>query len=158
MLYHQHHHGDHAGHPHRRQLRGEGRAGPRHGGVASGIQERGARMLKDASRLAQVIDHTLVRPDATQDDLAAACADAKRYGFACVVVNSSCVAYARELLSGTLVKVCSVVGFPHGAHTTTVKIVEAMEAMKNGASELDIVVNIGMVKSDRPDVVEIDLK
>lgn len=115
-------------------------------------------MFEDPGRLAQVIDHTLVRPDATLDDLAAACEDAKKYGFACVVVNSCNVARARELLSGTLVKVCSVVGFPHGANTTTVKIVEAMEAMKNGASELDIVINLGMVKSSRFDVVEIDLK
>jgi deoxyribose-phosphate aldolase len=115
-------------------------------------------MFKDASHLAQIIDHTLVRPDATLDDLAAACEDAKKYGFACVVVNSGHVVRARELLSGTLVKVCSVVGFPHGASTTTVKIVEAMEAMKNGASELDFVVNIGMVKSGRYDAVEIDVK
>jgi deoxyribose-phosphate aldolase len=115
-------------------------------------------MFKDASQLAQVIDHTLVRPDATFEDLAVACADAKKYGFACVVVNSCYVARAREHLSGTLVKVCSVVGFPHGANTTTVKIVEAMEAMKNGASELDIVINIGMVKSGRFDAVEIDIK
>jgi deoxyribose-phosphate aldolase len=115
-------------------------------------------MFKDASQLAQILDRTLVRPDATLDDLAAACADAKKYGFACVVVNSSYVAPARELLSGTLVKVCSVVGFPHGANTTTVKIVEAMEAMKNGASELDIVINLGMMKSGRFDAVEIDIK
>jgi len=115
-------------------------------------------MFKDAGDLAQLIDHTLVRPDATLSDLTKACEDAKKYGFACVVVNSSFVTRARELLSGTLVKVCSVVGFPHGASTTTVKIVEAMEAMKNGASELDIVINLGMVRSARFDVVEIDLK
>lgn len=115
-------------------------------------------MFKDASQLAQVIDHTLVRPDATFEDVAVACADAKKYGFACVVVNSCYVARAQEHLSGTLVKVCCVVGFPHGANTTTVKIVEAMEAMKNGASELDIVINVGMVKSGRFDVVEIDIK
>lgn len=115
-------------------------------------------MFKDAGQLAQVIDHTLVRPDATLDDLAAACKAAGKYGFACVVVNSCHVARARELLSGSLVKVCSVVGFPHGANTTTVKIVEAMEAMKNGASELDIVMNLGMVKSEQFDFVEIDLK
>jgi deoxyribose-phosphate aldolase len=115
-------------------------------------------MFTDAGQLAQFIDHTLVRPDATLDELAAACEDARKYGFACVVVNSCHVARAREFLSNTLVKVCSVVGFPHGANTTTVKIVEAMEAMKNGASELDIVINIGMVKSGRFDVVEIDLK
>jgi len=115
-------------------------------------------MFQNASHLAQVIDHTLVRPDATLDELTAACQDARKYGFACVVVNSGHVVRARELLSGTLVKVCSVVGFPHGANTTTVKIVEAMEAMKNGASELDFVANIGMVKSGRYDAVEIDIK
>jgi len=115
-------------------------------------------MFKDAGQLAYVIDYTLVRPDATQSDLAQACADAKKYGFACVVVQSGNVARARDLLAGSLVKVCSVVGFPHGASTTTVKIVEAMEAMKNGAVELDIVVNLGMVKSGRFDAMEVDIK
>jgi deoxyribose-phosphate aldolase len=115
-------------------------------------------MFEDAARLAQLIDHTLVRPDATITDVATACEEAKKYGFHCVVVSGSHVAQARELLSKTLVKVCAVVGFPHGASTTTVKIVEAMEAMKNGASELDIVINIGMMKSGRYDFVEIDLK
>jgi deoxyribose-phosphate aldolase len=115
-------------------------------------------MFKDASQLAQVIDHTLVRPDATLDDLATACEEAKKYGFACVVVNGGHVARAHELLSGTPVKVCTVVGFPHGANTTTVKIVEAMEAMKNGAVEFDIVLNLGMVKSHKFDVAGHDLK
>ncbi len=115
-------------------------------------------MFEEPGRLAQLIDHTVVRPDATISDVAQACQDAKKYGFACVVVNSCYVQRARELLSGTLIKVCCVVGFPHGANTTTVKIVEAMEAMKNGASELDIVINIGMVKSGKYDFVEIDLK
>ena len=115
-------------------------------------------MFEDAGRLAQLIDHTLVRPDATIADVATACEEAKKYGFHCVVVSGSHVAQARELLSKTLIKVCAVVGFPHGASTTTVKIVEAMEAMKNGASELDIVINIGMMKSGRFDYVEIDLK
>jgi deoxyribose-phosphate aldolase len=115
-------------------------------------------LFNDATHLAQMIDHTLVRPDATLDELTEACNHAKQYGFACVVVNSSYVTRARELLSGTLIKVCAVVGFPHGGSTTTVKIVEAMEAMKNGASELDIVVNLGMLKSGRFDAVEIDIK
>ena len=115
-------------------------------------------MFEDASRLAQLIDHTIVRPDATIDEVSRACEDAKKYGFACVVVSSCHVQRARELLSGTLIKVCAVVGFPHGACTTTVKIVEAMEAMKNGASELDIVINLGMVKSGKYEFVEIDLK
>ena len=115
-------------------------------------------MFKNAGELAQVIDHTLVRPDATQEELARACEAAKRYGFACVVVQGSHVTRARELLSDTLVQVCSVVAFPHGASTTTVKILEAMEAMKNGAGELDVVVNLGMVKSGRYDAAEIDIK
>lgn len=115
-------------------------------------------MFEDAGRLAQLIDHTIVRPDATIDDVTRACEEAKKYGFACVVVQSCHVARARELLSGSLIKVCAVVGFPHGASTTTVKIVEAMEAMKNGASELDFVANIGMVKSGKYDFVEIDIK
>ncbi len=115
-------------------------------------------MFEDASRLAQLIDHSVLRPDATIDDVAEACGAAKKYGFACVVVNGCHVLRCRELLAGTLIKVCAVVGFPHGANSTTVKIVEAMEAMKNGASELDIVINIGMLKSGKPDFVEIDLK
>jgi len=115
-------------------------------------------MFEDAGRLAQIIDHTIIRPDATIDDVTSACEDAKKFGFACVVVNSCHVSRARQLLNGTLIKVCAVVGFPFGASTTTVKIVEAMEAMKNGASELDIVINIGMVKSVRLDFVEIDVK
>ncbi len=115
-------------------------------------------MFKDAGQLAYLIDHTLVRPDATLDDLEKACREAKQYGFACVVVNSSHVARARDLLSGSLVKVCCVVSFPHGSSTTTVKIVEAMEAVKNGAGELDIVINIGLVKSGRFDAAEVDIK
>lgn len=115
-------------------------------------------MFADATQLARIIDHTLVRPDATLNDLATACESAKKYGFACVAVNSSYVAQARNFLSNTLTKVCAVIGFPHGASTTTVKIFEALEAIKNGASELDIVANIGMIKSGRFDFVEIDAK
>jgi deoxyribose-phosphate aldolase len=115
-------------------------------------------MFENAGKLAQFIDHTLVRPDATFDEVTAACADAKKYGFSAVVVNSGYVARTRELLNGSLIKVCAVVGFPFGANTTTVKIVEAMEAVKNGASEIDFVVNLGMIKSGRYDAVEIDIK
>src|SRR5512137_603168 len=100
-------------------------------------------MFEDAGRLALLIDHTLVGPDATLDDLATACAEAKRHGFAALIVNGWHVARAKAALDGTGVKVGAVVGFPHGTCTTTVKIVEAMEAVKNGAEELDIVVNRG---------------
>ncbi len=115
-------------------------------------------MFKDVGQLAMLIDQTLVRPDATLDDLAAVCEASIKYGFSSVVVNSCYVTRARELLKDSLVKVCAVVGFPHGANTTTVKIVEAMEAMKNGASELDFVVNIGMVKSGRYDTTDIEIR
>jgi deoxyribose-phosphate aldolase len=115
-------------------------------------------MFEDAGRLAQVIDHTLVRPDATLDDLARACDEAKNYSFAALIVNGCHVVRAKTALADTPVKVGTVVGFPFGAGTTTVKIVEAMEAIKNGVDELDIVVNIGMVKSGRYDLVEIDIK
>jgi deoxyribose-phosphate aldolase len=115
-------------------------------------------MFEDAGQLAQLIDHTLVKPDATLDDLAAACDDARRYRFAALIVNGWHVARAKAALAGTGVKVGAVVGFPHGACTTTVKIVEAMEAMKNGAEELDIVMNLGMVKSGKQDLLEIDIK
>src|SRR5574342_700154 len=115
-------------------------------------------MFENAAQLAQLIDHTLVRPDATIADLTKVCDEAKQYGFSTVVVNGCYVARARDMLSGTLLKVCAVVGFPHGANTTTVKIVEAMEAMKNGASELDFVANIGLVKSGRYDAAEVDIK
>jgi len=115
-------------------------------------------MIDNAAQLAQLIDHSLLRPDATLDDLAAACEAAKTYRFAALVVNGWQVARAKTFLAGTGVRTCAVVGFPHGACTTTVKIVEAMEAMKNGAEELDIVVNLGMVKSNKPDLLEIDIK
>jgi deoxyribose-phosphate aldolase len=115
-------------------------------------------MFENAGRLAQIIDHTLVRPDATLDDLAKACKEARQYGFAALIVNGCHVAKAKAALAGTSVKVGAVVGFPHGMSTTTVKIVEAMEAMKNGADEVDIVMNVGLVKSGRMDLVEIDTK
>lgn len=115
-------------------------------------------MFEDASGLAKVIDHTLVKPDATLDDLVRACGEAKQYGFSAMIVSGCHVARAKAALAGTTVKVGAVVGFPQGACTTTVKIVEAMEAMKNGAEELDIMINLGLVKSGRLDLVEIDVK
>jgi len=115
-------------------------------------------MFEDASQLAQLIDHTLIRPDATLDDLTSACAQAKEYGFSTLIVNSYHVTRAMAALANSPVKVGTVVGFPHGASTTTVKIVEAMEAMKNGVAEVDIVLNIGLIKSGRYDLMEIDIK
>ncbi len=115
-------------------------------------------MFADATGLAQLIDHTLVRPDATFDDLAAACSDARKHRFAALIVNGCHASRAKAALAGSGVKLGVVVGFPHGACTTAVKIFEAMEAMKNGAVELDIVMNLGMVRSGRLDLAEIDIK
>jgi len=115
-------------------------------------------MFETADLLAQRIDHTLVRPDATFDDLEQACSDARKYRFAALIVSSSHVQHAAKALAGTMVKVGAVVGFPHGMSTTTVKIVEAMEALKNGAAELDIVMNLGLVRSGKLEQAEIDLK
>ncbi len=115
-------------------------------------------MFEDAAQLAGLIDYSLLGPSATLPDLAAACAAAKQHRFASLVVNGWHVALAKAALADSTVQVCAVVGFPHGACTTTVKIVEAMEAMKNGAEELDIVMNLGMMRSSRDDQAEIDLK
>jgi deoxyribose-phosphate aldolase len=115
-------------------------------------------MVADAGQLAQLIDFSVLHPGATTAELDAACEAARKYGFACVVVHSSYVNRARERLAGSLVKVCSTVGFPLGACTTTVKIFEAMEAMKNGAAELDIVLNICMVKNSNWAGAELDVK
>ncbi len=115
-------------------------------------------MFDDAAGLARLIDHTLVRPGATLDDLAAACRDARKHQFAALIVNGWHVARAKAALDGSGVKLGAVVGFPHGACTTAVKIFEAMEAVKNGAEELDIVMNLGMVRSGRLDLAEIDAK
>ncbi len=115
-------------------------------------------MFKDADGLARLIDYTLVRPDVTLDDLAAACREARKHRFATLVVNGWLVSRARTALNGSGVKLAAVVGFPHGSCTTAVKIFEAMEAVKNGAEELDIMMNLGMVRSGRLDLLEIDVK
>lgn len=115
-------------------------------------------MVKDVASLAGMIDSTLVRPDATLQDLAVACDEARTHGFAALILSSGLVKKAQELLAGAPVKIGAVIGFPHGACTTTVKIVEAMEAVKNGAQELDIVINVGLLRSGASDRVEIDVK
>jgi len=97
--------------------------------------------------IAKYIDHTLLRPEATSAQITQLCIEAKRYGFASVCVNPSYVALAANLLYGQPVKVCSVVGFPLGATSTVIKVAEASAALASGAQELDMVINIGMLKS-----------
>ena len=97
--------------------------------------------------LAKYIDHTLLKPQATQADIIKLCQEARVYNFCSVCVNPYWVAFCKQQLHGSDVKVCTVIGFPLGANTTASKVFEAQNALSNGADELDMVVNLGAVKS-----------
>ncbi len=109
-------------------------------------------------QLAKLIDHTLLKPDATKDDINRLCEEAKKYGFWSVCVNPAYVSLATEILAETDVKVCSVVGFPLGANAPEVKALEAERAVNDGASEIDMVINIGALKSRDYELVEEDIR
>lgn len=102
--------------------------------------------LKDIS-LARMIDHTMLKPEATPQEITTLCQEAKTYNFASVCINPSYVPLCSKLLFGTQVKVCTVIGFPLGATTTLAKRAEAEEALNNGAEEIDMVINIGKLKA-----------
>lgn len=101
----------------------------------------------DKKELAQLIDHTLLVATATRDDVQKLCQEAIEYGFKSVCVNSFWVKKASKFLAGSNVKVCTVVGFPLGAMSTEGKAYEAVQAVNDGATEIDMVLNIGAVKS-----------
>ncbi len=109
------------------------------------------------AELAAKIDHTLLKPDAAVDDIARLCTEAKHHGFCSVCVNPCYVSIAGRELGGSPVKVCTVVGFPLGACTSPAKALEAAECVRNGAGELDVVINIGFLKSRLLGQVESDL-
>ena len=105
--------------------------------------------------MAQLIDHTLLKPEANNADLRKLCDEARQYNFATVCVNSANVGRCRSFLAGSSVKICAVVGFPLGAMASGAKAFEAREAVRNGASEIDMVINIGALKAgDFPTVME----
>jgi deoxyribose-phosphate aldolase len=111
-------------------------------------------------KLAKMIDHTLLKPEANYEQVKQLCEEATEYGFASVCINSGNVALAVKLLKGSGIPVCSVVGFPLGAATTKTKVFETIEAIENGAKEIDMVINIGALKSKdyarvRSDIEEI---
>ena len=108
--------------------------------------------------LARHIDHTLLRPDATAADIDALCDEARTFGFAAVCVNPTWVRRCAQQLRGSSVKVASVVGFPFGASTTEVKAMEARRAIRDGAREIDMVINVGALKSGDSDVVKRDIE
>jgi deoxyribose-phosphate aldolase len=102
---------------------------------------------KDEINVAQLIDHTLLKPDASVNDIEKMCIEAKEYGFYAVCINPFFLRKAGEMISGTGVRLVSVIGFPLGMTLRRVKLYEAKEAVSSGADELDIVMNIGAVKS-----------
>jgi len=108
--------------------------------------------------LASKIDHTLLRPDATSEQIIKLCTEAREFEFASVCVNPYYVALAANQLKGCKVKVCTVVGFPLGASTSKAKAMEAAEAIENGAEEIDMVLNIGELKSRNLDTVRNDIE
>jgi len=108
--------------------------------------------------LARMIDHTLLGPTASAEGVVALCREAKTYGFASVCVNPCHTQLARELLKETDVKVCVVVGFPHGMNTSEVKAFEAQKAIATGADELDMVVNVAALKEGDYATVLEDIK
>ena len=106
-------------------------------------------MIKTLTKeqLAKTIDQTLLSPTATYRDINNLCINAKKYHFAAVCINPSFIVNARKILAGTDVKICSVVGYPLGANTIETKVFEARDNIRKGADELDMVINLGMLKS-----------
>lgn len=119
--------------------------------------EKGLDAPIPAPELAKYIDHTLLKPNATEAEIIKLCEEAKKYGFASVCVNPSYVSLASKLLKGSSVKVCTVVGFPLGATSTFTKVMETRDAIANGANEIDMVINVGALKSKNYDLVKSDI-
>lgn len=108
--------------------------------------------------IAGMIDHTLLKPDASKDGVMKLIEEAKKYEFASVCVNPTWVKLAAEQLADSKVEVCTVIGFPLGATTSAVKAFETKDAIANGATEVDMVINIGALKDKRDDEVLEDIK
>ncbi|MEW9106164.1 deoxyribose-phosphate aldolase [Paenibacillus sp.] len=104
------------------------------------------------------MDHTMLKADAVQADIAKLVEEAKQYQFASVCVNPTWVSYCAEQLAGTEVKVCTVIGFPLGASTSAVKALETQDAIANGATEVDMVINIGELKAGNDEFVQKDIE
>ena len=110
------------------------------------------------AEIAAYIDHTQLKAFATKAQIETLCREAAQYHFASVCVNPCHVAYAAELLRGTGVNVCTVIGFPLGANTSEVKAFETKDAIRNGAAECDMVINVGALKDGDIDLVERDIR
>ncbi len=106
---------------------------------------------------ARMIDHTLLKAEATKEQIEKLCAEAKQFNFSSVCVNPTWVKHSSELLQGSDVLVCTVIGFPLGANTPAVKAFEVKDAIANGANEVDMVINIGALKDKNYDLVQADI-
>jgi len=115
-------------------------------------------VIPDDLGLAKKIDHTLLKPEATQDQITQLCSEARKYGFASVCVNPTWIKLCADLLHGSDVKVCSVVGFPLGATPTNVKVYETEQVVRDGAQEVDMVINIGALKGGLNELVAKDIR
>lgn len=112
---------------------------------------------QDASALARLIDHTILKPDAAAEQVLACCEEATLHGFRSVCINPVRVKLVAATLAGSDVRTCSVIGFPLGAATSRIKAAEAAQAVADGADEIDMVIDIGALKEGRHDVVGADI-
>jgi deoxyribose-phosphate aldolase len=115
-------------------------------------------ILMATTNIAALIDHTLLKPEATRQQIESLCQEAKEYKFASVCVNPTWVSTAKELLQGSGVMVCTVIGFPLGATTSETKAFETKNAIEHGAEEVDMVINIGALKDHNDELVEKDIR
>lgn len=114
--------------------------------------------LDQRSVISSLIDHTLLKPEASRSDIERTCAEAREFSFASVCINPCWVSFAAEQLSGSRVKVCTVIGFPLGANETPTKVLEAELALSHLATELDMVINIGGLRSGDQQFVRDDIE
>ena len=128
--------------------------------IAAGADRVSAseRLTRIDSSLARLIDHTLLKPEATRSDIVKLCREARQYEFARVCVNPYWVPLVASELAGSPVKVCTVVGFPLGATSTEAKVAETAAALRSGAQEIDMVINVGALRSGDQEAVKLDIQ
>ena len=109
-------------------------------------------------KINKLIDHTLLKAFSTQEEIKVLCEEAKKYDFMSVCVNPTNIAFAKKELEGSDVLVCTVIGFPLGANTSEVKVVETLDAIANGADEIDMVINIGQAKMHNYEYIQEEIR
>jgi deoxyribose-phosphate aldolase len=127
-------------------------------GVSCGPGSVPAAVAGAGGAIASLIDHTMLRPEATRADIVKLCGEARQYGFATVCINPYWVPLSASELTGSAVKVCTVAGFPLGATSTEAKVAESAAALRAGAREVDMVINIGALRSGDTDTVKLDIQ